>query len=219
MAGAAGLVLTLAPTDSASAAPTPTSRWMGVPMYHQQLADDCEAASLRMILAYRGHHYTDQQLLQKIGVDSAHPRFGTSGPKTGDPYRAFVGNPNGDEGRGTGYGVFYPRIAAAARASGARVLVAQEGYAPWRLYQQLAAGHPAVVWIDYLYRAKQRTWDKAYDGHWVPYAGPAEHAVALIGVTKNGVYVNDPARGAYWIPKAKFEAGYSTYGDMAVVIA
>jgi hypothetical protein len=75
-----------------------------------------------------------------------------------------------------------------------------------------------VVWIDYLWRAGKSTHCTAYDGRSIPYAGPAEHAMALVGVTPNGVYVNDPARGTYWIRKSTFQAGYSTYHGMAVVI-
>ena len=191
---------------------------LGVPMYRQQLANDCEATALRMALAFVGHQRSDRQLLSSIGVDMTHRQFGHSGRLSGDPYKAFVGDPNGSESKGTGYGVYYPRIAAAARANGAKVLVAQERYAPSRLYAMLAAGHPAVVWIDYLYRARKVGWYQAYDGRWIPYSGTAEHAVTLNGVTPNGVYVNDPARGASWVSKKTFEAGYSSYLDAAVVL-
>lgn len=217
--GSAALLLGLIPPTGAAAAGLPAVRHIPVPLYRQQLAVDCEATALRMVLAYRGHQRSDRQLLGSIGVDLTHRQFGHSGRLSGDPYRAFVGDPNGNEAKGTGYGVYYPRIAAAARANGATVLVAQEGYSPARLYAQLAAGHPAVVWIDYLYRSRPISWYKAYDGRWIPYAGTAEHAVALVGITPNGVYVNDPARGYYWISKAKFQAGYASYRDMAVVIA
>ncbi|MFC1430750.1 C39 family peptidase [Streptacidiphilus sp. N1-3] len=216
---AAALLLGLVPATGAAAAALPTSRSMRVPMDRQQEANDCEAAALRMVLAYRGHRRSDRQLLGSIGVDLKHPHFGYSGRTSGDPYRAFVGSPDGSESRGTGYGVFYPRIAAAARANGGTVLVAQQNYSPAKLYLQLRAGHPAVVWIDYLWRAKKSRNYRAYDGRMIPYAGPAEHAVTLVGVTPHGVYVNDPARGHYWISKAKFQAGYSTYHDMAVVVA
>lgn len=189
-----------------------------VPSYAQQQANDCEATALRMILAGRGIHRSDAQLLASIGVDLKHPHFGYSGPTSGDPYRAFVGSPNGSESAGTGYGVFYPPVAAAATANGVRVLVAQENYSPAKLYAQLAAGHLAEVWIDYLWRAKGSTSYQAYDGRWIPYSGPAEHAITLTGVTPGGLEVNDPARGHYWISKTTFQAGYSTYRDMAVVV-
>ncbi|MEZ0067045.1 uncharacterized protein YvpB [Streptacidiphilus sp. MAP12-20] len=190
-----------------------------VPMYRQQYADDCEATSLRMVLAYHGHHLTDWQILTQIGIDWAHPHAGYSGPTSGDPYRAFVGNPNGSESRNTGFGVYYPRIAAVATANHLNVLYSGMNLAPAQLYKDLAAGHQAVVWIDYLYRAKPSSYYRAWDGRRILYAGPAEHAIVLTGVTTNGVYVNDPARGSYWLRKSTFEAGYWTYHDMAVVIA
>lgn len=200
--------------------PVPISyRHLAVPEYRQQESDDCEAASLRMVLAYRGIRRSDAQLLATIGVDLKHPGFGRSGSTSGDPYRAFVGSPNGSEVGGSGYGVFYPRIAAAASADGAKVLLAQQSIAPDLLYLQVLAGHPAVVWIDYLYRALPTSWYRAYDGRLIPYEGPAEHAVAIVGVSETGVYINDPARGSYWVSKARFEAGYNTYHDMAVVIS
>ena len=218
-AGAAALLLGLLPAADADAAALPTTRVMHLPRYRQQLANDCEAAALRTALAYRGHKRSDKQLLASIGVDLKHPRFGRSGKTSGDPYRAFVGSPNGSEVHGTGYGVFYPRIAAAAKAAGGKVLVAQEHYTPAKLYLQLRAGHPAVVWVDYLWRTRRITHYRAYDGRSVPYAGPAEHAVTLSGVTPHGVYVEDPARGHYWITKTRFQAGYSAYQDMAVVLS
>jgi uncharacterized protein YvpB len=192
---------------------------MNVPVYRQQYADDCEATSLRMVLASRGEHLTDWQILRQIGIDTAHPHAGYSGATSGDPYRAFVGNPNGSEEANTGFGVYYPRIAAAATTDHLKVLVAGQNYAPALLYRQLEAGHPAVVWIDYLYRALRPTYYRAWDGRWILYAGPAEHAVTLTGVTANGVWVNDPARGRHWIRKSTFEAGYATYHDMAVVVS
>lgn len=189
-----------------------------VPSYRQQLSNDCEATALRMILAGRGIARSDRQLLSSIGVDLKHPHYGYSGPTSGDPYRAFVGSPNGSESGGSGYGVFYPPVAAAAAANGVRVLAAQEHYPAAQLYAQLGAGHLAEVWIDYLWRARSSTSYRAYDGRWIPYAGPAEHAITLVGVTANGVLVNDPARGHYWISKSRFRAGWSTYRDMAVVV-
>jgi uncharacterized protein YvpB len=216
---AVGAALAAAAVLGLTAPAQALDRRMRVPVYRQQLRDDCEAASLRMLLAYRGRHLGDAQLLARIGVDRRHPVFGRSGPRSGDPYRAFVGDPDGSELRGTGYGVYYPRIAAAARAEGATVLFAGEHYSPAQLYRQLAAGHPAVVWIDYLWRARPDHPYRAWDGRLVRYAGPAEHALAVVGVTTNGVYVNDPARGASWISRKQFERGWSSYADMAVVVS
>ncbi|WP_265565427.1 C39 family peptidase [Streptomyces hygroscopicus] len=195
------------------------NRTLSVPFYHQQLSDDCEASALRMVLAYRSHHLTDWQILNEIHVDRLHPHAGYSGPTSGDPYIAFVGDPNGGEISNTGFGVYYPRIAAVARHNGLRVLADGQGITPLRLYKAVANGNPVIVWADYLWRAKRATYYYAFDGRRIPYAGPAEHAVVITGVTPNGVWINDPARGRYWKSKSSFEAGYSTYGHMAVIVS
>jgi len=189
-----------------------------VTWFHQQLHDDCEAASLRMILAARGQNVSDRQLLSRIGVDLGHREFGRSGPRSGDPYRSFVGDPDGSERGGTGFGVYAPPVAAAARSLGLSVLIAGHGIDPQLLGVLVDAGHPAVVWADYLWRNRAPSWYRAYDGRWVPYAGPAEHAVTVTAIDPGWVEIYDPARGHYWISAARFAAGYASYGDMAVVI-
>jgi uncharacterized protein YvpB len=189
-----------------------------VPWFHQQLRDDCEAAALRMVLAARGVAVSDREVLDRVGVDLDHPEFGHSGPRSGDPYRAFVGDPDGSERGGTGFGVYAPPIAAAARSFGLGVLVAGDGVDPDLLGDLVQAGHPAVVWVDYLWRDRAPDWYRAYDGRLVPYAGPAEHAVVVAAVDGDRFEVDDPARGRYRIDAARFAAGYATYGDMAVVV-
>ncbi|QMU69518.1 C39 family peptidase [Streptacidiphilus sp. P02-A3a] len=189
-----------------------------MPWFHQQLHDDCEAAALRMVLAARGLEYADRAVLARIGVDLDHAGFGRSGPHSGDPYRAFVGDPDGSERAGTGFGVYAPPIAAAARSFGLTVLIEGHGVAPDLLAALVNAGHPAVVWVDYLWRNRTPSWYRAYDGRLVPYAGPAEHAVTVTTVAPDKVEVYDPARGHYWISTARFTAGYASYGYMAVVV-
>jgi uncharacterized protein YvpB len=189
-----------------------------VPWFHQQLRDDCEAAALRMVLAARGVRVSDREVLDRVGVDLDHPEFGHSGPRSGDPYRAFVGDPDGSERGGTGFGVYAPPIAAAARSFGAGIVIAGHGVEPDLLGELVDAGHPAVVWVDFLWRDRIPEWYRAWDGRLVPYAGPAEHAVVVDAVEPERVEVEDPARGRYWIDAARFAAGYASYEDMAVVV-
>jgi uncharacterized protein YvpB len=209
--------MTVVPAAAATAAPQ-TNRTLSVPYYQQQLNDDCEAAALRMVLAYRGH-LSDWQILHEIHVDLQHPHAGYSGPTSGDPFIAFVGNPDGGELSNIGFGVYSPRIAAVARHNGLRVLAGGQGVSPAEVYRAVANGHPVVAWADYEWRAKKVSYYYAFDGRRVPYAGPAEHAVVVTGVTPYGVWINDPARGRYWKPKSTFEAGNSSYGDIAVVVS
>ncbi|MFD8756468.1 C39 family peptidase [Kitasatospora sp. NPDC059577] len=189
-----------------------------VPYYRQQLANDCEATALRMVLASRGVRTDDQDVLDHIGVDWDHPEFGHSGPRSGDPYEAFVGDPDGSEVDGTGFGVYAPPVAKAARAYGLTVDRSGSGISVETLRQSLAAGRPAVVWVDYLWRRLEPTTYTAYDGRDVLYAGPAEHAVVVTGFGNGTVSINDPARGRTTVSEDDFENGYATYGQMAVII-
>ncbi|MFJ9775124.1 C39 family peptidase [Kitasatospora sp. NPDC101157] len=204
---------------AAGAGPAPAaSKAAGVPYYHQQLDNDCEAAALRMVLAARGMRANDQQVLDRIGVDREHPEFGHSGPRSGDPYRAFVGDPKGSETDGTGYGVYSPPVAGAARSYGLTVRQDGAGVSVQQLKDELAAGHPAIVWVDYLWRHLATTPYTAYDGRSIPYAGPGEHTVVVTGFSGGRVSVNDPARGRITVSEQDFADGYATYGQMAVVV-
>jgi uncharacterized protein YvpB len=220
-AGAVALVADTSDTGPTSGAAPPrrtTSPTSDVPLFGMQLRNGCEATALRMILAARGVRAGDQEILDRIGVDRTHSRFGRSGPLSGNPFRAFVGDPNGSEVAGTGFGVYYPPVAAAARSYGLGVSTAGQGVSLAQLRTQVAQGHPAIAWVDYLWRRGATTSYTAYDGTRVPYAGPAEHAVVVTGFSGDTVTVNDPARGRLSIPLNSFADAYATYGNMAVIV-
>jgi uncharacterized protein YvpB len=193
--------------------PPPTSIVLGVPWYHQQYSLSCEEASLRMALAYRGIGVSDQQVLNQIGIDWTHY---WAGPGGGDPFRSFVGDPNGSEIANTGYGTYWPTIQAAAGAFGGGVVQAGN-LPPSTVYSRVLQGHPTITWVTFDWGTPARHDYTAYDGASIPYAGPDEHAVVVVGVTPDSVLVNDPDRGRYWVSKNQFEPAYSVYGDMAVV--
>ncbi len=223
VSGAQALAVTPAPTPpSTSSTPSSPSRSTRsaseVPLYSMQLRNDCEVASLRMVLASRGIRTGDQAILNQIRVDQTHSQFGRSGALAGNPFRTFVGDPNGSEKAGTGFGVYYPPVAAAARSYGLGVLAAGQGVSLGQLRTLVAQGHPAIAWVDYLWRRAATTSYTAYDGTRVPYAGPAEHTVVVTGFSGNTVTVNDPSRGRLSIPLGSFAAAYGTYGNMAVVV-
>jgi uncharacterized protein YvpB len=205
----------------ATAAPTTNtgrSRTLAVPWYRQAFGLSCEEASLRMALAHQGVTTTDTAILDIIGTDQRPAYYQDGVLHWANPYRTFVGNPNGSEVALTGYGTYYPTIARAAVALGGHVVRSGEGIAAAALYDAILAGHPAVVWITYRWVSAARHDYVAFDGQHIPYAGPVEHAVTAAGVTPTSVLINDPLLGADWIPKATFEASYATYGDMAVIL-
>ncbi|MFI5648872.1 C39 family peptidase [Kitasatospora sp. NPDC051705] len=217
-AGTAALVGAVLTAGTGTAVATGAVAATSVPFYAQQLNNDCEATALRMVLAARGVKTEDQDVLDKIGVDRDHPEFGHSGPRSGDPNVAFVGDPDGSEVDGTGFGVYAPPVANAARAYGLTVDQSGSGIAVQTLKDALAAGHPAIVWVDYLWRHLRSTTYTAYDDVKVLYAGPAEHAVVVTGFGNGTVSINDPARGRTTVSERDFENGYATYGRMAVVV-
>ncbi len=210
---------TPAPAPASVPPPAPDSRVLNVPSYLQVYELSCEEASLRMGLAYEGIATTDAAILEIIG-DDTHPATFRNGALTwGDPYSTFVGNPNGSETALTGYGTYHPTIASAATRLGGHVVASGEGIAPEDLYSAVLAGHPVVAWVTYQWTVPARQDYVAFDGRAVPYAGPVEHAVTVVGVNPGEVLVNNPLSGPQWIDKATFEATYWVYNRMAVVLA
>ena len=202
--------------------PPPTGgsegRILNVPWYHQALELSCEEASLRMALAFQGIATTDQAILDLVGVDGTPAEVGTQGLiRWGDPYVKFVGNPAGSEVSLTGYGVYYPPIVRAAQSLGATVGQNGEGISPATVYAAVLAGHPVETWVTYKWVLRQRSDYTAFDGRRIPYAGPIEHAVLLVGVRGDSVLVNNPWDGPQWVSKSTFEAAFATYNQMAIV--
>jgi uncharacterized protein YvpB len=213
--------------DAPKPTPTPTifapsaagSRVLNVPWYHQALELSCESASLRMALAYEGIATTDQAILNIVGADLSRATFINGALRWGDPYVSFVGNVNGSEIALTGYGMYYPTVVKAATQLGGHVLAQGEGIAPTQVYEAVLAGHPVVTWVTYQWVILKRQDYVAYDGRVIPYAGPGEHAVTIVGVDPSRVLVNNPWSGPEWVSKALFERVYLTYNQMAVVLA
>jgi uncharacterized protein YvpB len=194
---------------------------MGVPTFRQTRSLDCEAAALQVALAAVGTQVTQDWIITAIGTDERPPELGAGGAVTrwGDPYTTFVGRIDGSEPLHTGYGVYAPPVAAAARAAG-RPAEGREGWDPWDIYDQVALGHPAVIWTDATFSPVARRQWTAWDGRTVPYA-VGEHAVAVVGVDAIAATVTlaDVRQGVRrTFPMSRFEAFFASYGNMAVVV-
>jgi uncharacterized protein YvpB len=197
------------------------SSWVipNVPYIRQYRSLDCEAASLQMALAHESIGVSQDQELNDMGIDWSKAWYDSNGVlHWGDPYVYFVGNPDGSEVALTGYGVFYPPLVKITGGYGGRVVSAGQNTTPQQVYDAVLDNHPVVVWIavDYRYHSQQ-LW-QANDGRWVIYAGPVEHTATVVGVNATQVYLFDPFHGAMWVDKSTFEATYSTYADMALVL-
>jgi uncharacterized protein YvpB len=207
------------PTPTIFAASAAGSRVLNVPWYQQAFELSCESASLRMALAYEGIASSDQAILDIVGADLNRATFVNGALRWGDPYVAFVGNVNGSEIALTGYGMYYPTVVKAANQLGGHVLAQGEGITPQQVYEAVLAGHPVVTWVTYQWVILKRQDYVAFDGRVIPYAGPGEHAVTVVGVDSTRLLINNPWSGPEWVSKAVFERVYSTYNQMAVVLA
>ena len=192
-----------------------------VPLYAQQHPLDCESAALQMALAAHGTSVSQDWIIAVVGADTrpaVKDQYGNI-LQWGDPYQTFVGNVNGSEPLATGYGVYYPSIAYAARQTG-QFAMAQEGWRSNDLYAMVAAGYPAVVWVPFEFAGATTRYWTAWDGASIRYIRN-EHAVTLVGVDYNAgmVTINDPEYGVKNMSMAFFEGQWSYLDDMAAVIS
>jgi uncharacterized protein YvpB len=211
------------------------------PIVTQSHPLDCEAASLQMALAARGTALDQETILARLpkdpraavldGVRDVGGRPVARVRRWGDPFRAFVGDPDGSERLATGYGVYWPPIADVARAAGHRV-VAGTDIPPERLYAHLARGEPAIVWLPWnLVRLPTWRW-RAWDGTRIVW-NHAEHTMVLVGLdlVHDTVTLDDPdapadpatGAGPYvgaqrTVSREEFEERYGDFHRMAVIV-
>jgi uncharacterized protein YvpB len=196
-----------------------TARTLPVPFNRQVYPLSCEAASLQMALAYQGIGASQGRILETIGIDYRAPYTDSAGRfRWGNPYTSFVGSPYGDEASLTGYGTYHSAIARAASSLGGRVLRSGEGISPEEVYSAIIDGHPVVAWVAIDWRRHAPTNYLTFDGSWVQFGAPYEHAVTVAGVNETSVLVNNPLSGPQWVSKGTFEAAYATFGYMAVIL-
>ncbi|HYA00433.1 MAG TPA: C39 family peptidase [Candidatus Binatia bacterium] len=216
--GAALLAATLGTFLPARAAGTAVM--LSVPVVKQDLPLDCEAAALASAMQYKGVAITQDQVVAALPDD---PRAAVvSGGRVihwSDPYAAFVGNVRGSEPNFTGYGVYYPPIAAVADSYG---LVAEAGSA-WTLDDltaELSAGNPVVVWVSQHLEPLNVTSYVAFDGRSVWFA-VGEHAQVLSGYDPNAgtVTLMDPLAGQFdTFPASQFMTRFDTMDAEAVAV-
>ena len=219
MVAAAVLALTAMLGTTVASEASNGSRTIWVPLYRQIHGLDCEAAALQMALGHERIYVSQNRILNAMGIDWRQPVVDGTGFHWGDPYTSFVGNPDGSELRQTGYGTYAPVVGRVAREFGARVMDAREGFSVNTIYWALSAGHPVVAWVSFDWRRHYPTQYAAFDGRVVQYGSPYEHAVTLYGITPGYVLVANPWHGyRQWISKARFQAAFATFDNMAVVL-
>jgi len=179
----------------------------------QDRALSCEAAALKMALAYKGVGVTEEAIMSLVGFDPTVRQGNT----WGDPDAAFVGDINGSQ-NSTGYGVHWAPIARAATAY--RQAAAFSGWGLVELAKQIEAGNPVVVW---------GTIGGAYHDPWQTPAGKrveawkGEHTRTVIGFkgssdNPTSFILNDPLAGRITWSAAKFRNNWAIFGYSGVVV-
>jgi len=192
-----------------------------VPLYRQLRALDCESAALQMAMASHGTYVSQDWILAVMGADwrgAVKDRYGNI-LRWGNPYQTFVGNVDGSQPLGTGYGVYAPPIIGAAVRAG-RPALGGEGWSASDIYAVVAAGYPAAVWVPFDFAgATTRTWT-AWDGSPIRYIRN-EHTVTLVGVDygQGTVTINDPEYGVKTMSMSFFQGQWGYLNNMAVAVA
>lgn len=112
---------------------------LNIPLIKQEKNLSCEAASLRMALAYKGLNVSEDELINLIGYD----RTGKDGNIWGDPQYGFVGRITGRQ-VSSGYGVYWRPVAKAA--SMMRESYYFEGTSLKKMLEEVADGNPVIMW-------------------------------------------------------------------------
>lgn len=129
-------------TFSMSFATAPPVVKLNVPLYRQQYPSSCEAAALRMALAYRGIQDNDWNIVHRMGHNGRALDKATN--SWDDPFQMYVGDVRGYQSNLTAYGAYGPPIAAAANSYGRNASV-HYGVSANFIADQIHAGNPVVI--------------------------------------------------------------------------
>lgn len=175
---------------------------LNVPVYRQQHRSSCEAAALRMALAYRGIQDNDWNIVQRMGYNGNHKDQANN--YWDDPNDMYVGDVNGAQSAFQGYGAYGPPIAKAAQSYG-RGATVYYGVSTNFIAEQIHAGNPVIIIGT---SSGNTTIYTSWNGpNGVVHAWLGEHARTVIGVTGKAsaplsFIVNDPLYGRQetWSP-------------------
>lgn len=195
----------------------PPVRKLAVPYYRQAYSLSCEAASLRMALAYYGISASDMDILTKIGY-APQPRD-TATNTWQDPNVEFVGDVNGKLNV-TGWGVYAGPVAKAARSYGRSADVIYSPSAS-SVAAAIHAGRPVVMWGVMGWTAVDDSWNTATSG--VVHAAKNQHVRTVYGVEGTaenpiGFFLHDPLRGSVYLSAEALQASMNGGGRQILVV-
>lgn len=189
---------------------------LNVPFHRQEHALSCEAASLRMVLAYYGIEIEEDALIARLSFDTFGPRD-VKKNIWGDPQRGFVGDIDGKIPNG-GYGVYEDPIQKLATAfREAKTLASPELS---EVLEIVKAGHPVIVWGT-LASGRDISW-KTRGGEEIK-AVFGEHTRIVTGFkgtpeNPSLIYLLDPIYGSVRMSKDKFLKNWTVLDRKAVAV-
>lgn len=174
-----------------------------VPVYKQQYANSCEAATLRMALAFKRVIKNEIQILTKFGYNPTYKDWTNN--IWDDPQKQFVGFVDVAGKPYGGYGVYGLPVVKAIESLGLKAQYATgTAVTASFLAQATENKNPVIVWGHSSYTDAPYTW-KTKDGVEVK-AFRGEHVRLVVGYKGTiekpvGFYINDSLKGKvteYW---------------------
>ena len=192
---------------------------LNVPYYAQQRAASCTAASLRMMLAYRGIHTDEMSAIYKMGYKPRNANTSGSVPKWDDPSQMFVGYVDGGA-MWHSAGPDAPPVAKAARGYGRSAQDLRGISAEW-IAQQIHAGNPVMMFGSTKYTGFI-SWQTP-SGR-MARMNISSHVTVVYGVAGEpgspvGFWVHDPRYGtSYWsLDEVRANIARDAYAQAVVV--
>ncbi len=171
--------------------------------FEQSLTLDCESRSAVDWAAYFGVNISEFEFVDAL-------------PRSDDPNKGFVGDPNGypQQLPPYSYGVHAAPVARLLRSFG---LPAEDRYGldMDTLKAEIAAGQPVIAWVTVYTRRGYAVDYVTADGDTVRVA-PNEHTVIIIGYDPEGVMVLDGSE-IYHRSWGLFQDSFGVLGNMAIV--
>lgn len=196
-----------------------TASGLAVPLFRQQHALSCEAASLRMALGAIGLSLDESDILDRLTRDPTPRQVLPDGSVIwGDPDVGFVGSLDGVFAQ-DGYGVYDGPIADVASTLGLSGTTHAQGTTPTDIYGAVAQRVPVLVWVPYGLTVNGRGEWSTPEGKAIAYV-LTEHCVVVAGVSDTGIVYADPWDAAYKTADyASFEAAFAEIGNRAVFVS
>lgn len=174
-----------------------------VPYYKQQYENSCEAASLRMALAYYGIKKNDVQILTQFGYNPQYRDWDKN--IWDDPQKQYVGFVDVTGKPYGGYGVYgLPVVRAAQFFKRQAEYATGTAITAQYLAKQIESGYPVVIWGYTSITEPPYTWTTPEGVEVKAFKG--EHARTVMGLRGTseqpvGFYVHDPfnnKQAQYW---------------------